>query len=325
MKKICLALVLCSMPLVAGPIDEARTLMDRGEYRQAADVLGSRLDHPRDRAEALILLTRAFNSLGDYKQGVDHGKQAIEAAPDSAEAHLEYARALRIKMQNINKMKAMFVLGSYKSALRRSLELDPSNVEARMEEIGFLTNAPGVAGGDLDKAEKRIDELVSLDRRQAMFMRAALRSKQKDTEGAIATYREMVELDENDADARQALAFSLQASGNYREADQHFGHLLENDDVLRSMMARYQLARSRILGEYEPERAVEYLLGYIDELVEPLESLPTVSHAYWRLGLAYRQLDRTGEARQALERAVALDSENEQAKDALKALNRGTK
>ena len=51
--------------------------------------------------------------------------------------------------------------------------------------------------------------------------------------------------------------------------------------------------------------------------------LPTASHAYWRLGLAYQQLERVGDARQALERALSLDDDNQQAKQALKSLNKG--
>ena len=88
-------------------------------------------------------------------------------------------------------------------------------------------------------------------------------------------------------------------------------------------MARYQLARSRILGEYDQQRAVDYLIGYIEAWKEGMRGLPTASHAYWRLGLAYQQLERVGDARQALERALSLDDDNQQAKQALKSLNKG--
>lgn len=93
--------------------------------------------------------------------------------------------------------------------------------------------------------------------------------------------------------------------------------------LTRALGARYQLARSRILGEYGTQQAVDHLLEYIAQLAEPVRNLPSVSHAYWRLGLAYQQLERTDEARKALERAISLDAGNDSAKDALKALNQG--
>ena len=96
--------------------------------------------------------------------------------------------------------------------------------------------------------------------------------------------------------------------------------LLGGDDSVRAQGARYQLARSRILGEYETQQAVDYLLEYIEQLVAPTRNLPTASNAYWRLGLAYEQLDRIADARKALEKAVSLDADNDSAKDALKAL-----
>jgi len=225
-------------------------------------------------------------------------------------------------MQN-HKMKAMFIVGGYKRELQKAIDLDPNNVEARQEQIGFLTQAPGIAGGDRDRARELIEELKTIDWREGMLMQGMLLQAEEDPAGVIANYNEMIERDAGDAEARQALAFSLQAAERYPESDRHFAVLLEGDDRVRALGARYQLARSRILGEYETQQAVSYLLEYIEQLVEPVRNLPTASHAYWRLGLAYAQLDRIGEARKALEKAISLDADNDSAKDALKALRQG--
>lgn len=321
MKRLMATLMLCALPALAGPVEDARALMDEGRHRQAAGLLTARLDQASSKPEALILLTSALNTIGDYKQGVEYGEQAVEAAPDSSEAHLQYARALRIKMQN-HRMRAMFIVGTYKKELQRAIELDPKNVEARTEEIGFLTQAPGIAGGDKDKARARIEELKPIDWREAMIMQASLHQAEKDPDAAIAVYTKMIERDPKDDPIRQALAFSLQAKKRYVDADRHFGMLLEGDDERRAMAARYQLARSRILGEYEQQEAVEYLTDYIAKLTDEMRGLPTASHAYWRLGLAYQQLGRIEEARRSLERAVALDGENDDAKSALKSLGK---
>jgi len=232
---------------------------------------------------------------------------------------LQYALAMRIKMQN-HRMKAMFTVGSYKKELQKAIDLNPKNVEARQEQIGFLIEAPGFAGGDKDKARKRIENLRAIDWRTAMLMQGMLLQAEEDRAGAIATYEKVVERDPGDGETRQALAFALQAAERYPEADRHFAVLLDDDDPARALGARYQLARSRILGEYETQQAVDYLLEYIAQLVEPARNLPTASNAYWRLGLAYEQLDRIAEARKALEKAVSLDADNDSAKDALKAL-----
>ena len=323
MKRWWVLLMLCTLPALAGPVEEARSLMDEGRHERAAELLIDGLDAAPARAEALILLTTALNAIGDYKRGVDYGEQAVEADEKSSEAHLQYARAVRIKMQNVSKMKAMFTIGTYKKQLAKAIELDSKNVEARLEEIGFLIQAPGIAGGDKDKARRRIEEVKPLDWRQAMLMQGMLNQAEQDTDGAIATYNQMIERDGEDFEARQALAFTLQSMERYKESDVHFAALLEGDHEGRALMARYQLARSRILGEYEQQQAVDYLLGYIEKWKAEMGGLPSASHAFWRLGLAYAQLDRISDARQALERAVSLDDENKQAKEALESLGKG--
>jgi hypothetical protein len=63
--------------------------------------------------------------------GIDSGKQPIELLPDGSEAHFEYAVALRHKMIQVTKSKAMFVIGDYKAELRRAIELDPKNVRVK--------------------------------------------------------------------------------------------------------------------------------------------------------------------------------------------------
>ena len=55
-----------------------------------------------------------------------------------------------------------------------------------------------------------------------MLMQAELQRNQEDPTGAIRTYDEMIGRDAEDATARQELAFTLQSSGKYREADEHF-------------------------------------------------------------------------------------------------------
>jgi tetratricopeptide (TPR) repeat protein len=322
MCKVLLTLLfLLVTPVLAGPLDDAERLMDEGKPREAADLLIAALESGAVGPEGTVLATQALNRVEDWKQGIAYGKQAIETFPESSEAHLAYAVALRTKMQNVSTIKAMFVNSSYKNELRKAIELDPKNVAALEERIGFLTHAPGIAGGDKTKAREAVEELKPLDWRAAMFSLAEIHRAEKDTEGAISVYEAMVERDAEDIQALQALAFALQSAGRYRESDRHFKTLLGNEDERMSLSARYQLARSRILGEYEQRQAVDHLTIYIGALTESLQrGLPTKSHAYWRLGMAYEQLRELDDARRSFERAISLDGDNKPARDALKKL-----
>ncbi len=231
MRTVVLLLALLSTPILAGPIEEARTLRERGRYEQAAEVLEEALRDTALKAAALVEITRLYNETEDYEKGVEYGEQAIEALPESSASHLEYARALKFKMNKISRMKATFLIGTYKRELRKALELDPQSVEARVEEIGFFIHAPGIIGGSKTKARERIVSLKKTAWRDAMLMQAELQRKQEDPAGAIRTYDEMIGRDPEDAVARQELAFTLQSNGKYRDADRPFGVLLEGHDA----------------------------------------------------------------------------------------------
>ena len=271
----------------------------------------------------MILLTRIANDRADWKQGIEYGEQAIEQSPDDSEAHFVYAVAIRNKMQKVSKMKAMFSLGTYKKELVRAIELDPRNVEARSEQIGFLINAPGFAGGSTSKAREKIAELKPLDWREAMLFEAEIAGAEDDAEEERRIYEQMLERDKDDESVRMRLAMQLQGAGNYAEADRHLRILAESDDSRRALSARYQIARSRIIGEYETQQAVDALLAYIKQLTEPVAGLPSKSSAYWRLGMAYEQQQRIEEARRAYQTALDLDADNKQARASLKKLPRG--
>ena len=314
-----IALCLVSSPLFADQLEEARSLVDGRQYGEARKLLEETVTDPAREAQSLVLLTEICNALETYEEGIGYGERAVELRPESSEAYFQYAVALRLRLTKGSKLKAMFRVGGYKDALNKAMELDPKNVDAREEEIGFLMQAPGIAGGDKEKAKQRIEDLKQIDPRRGRRLESNILADEDKVEESIEILQALVEEDAEDVWSRQILAYRLQGAKRYREADAHFSRLLEESDPEISFGARYQLARSKVLGEYEQERAIELLREYI-ETVPDLASLPGKSPAYWRLGMAQQQLDRMADAREAFEQALALDGSNKEAKKALRAL-----
>jgi len=87
------------------------------------------------------------------------------------------------------------------------------------------------------------------------------------------------------------------------------------------MNALYQRARTRVVGSYEQERAVEFLQEYLDNMPASPEGIPGKESAYWRMGNAYEQLGRDDDARRAYERSLAVE-ENKEARQSLKSLGK---
>ncbi len=322
MLRLTLALLLICAPALADELEEARGLVEAGSFEEARGILEGAIEVPSQRAQGLVLLTEALNGLEEYEEGVKTGEEAVELLPESSEAHLQYAVALRIKMSNVGKMKAMFTVGTYKKELQRAIDLDPGNVDALTEEVGYLGNAPGIAGGDLDKAREKAQELRKYDERAAAQMLAQIEMNDGHPDKAIKALEELVEATPDDWLSRFQLAMMLQGEERYQDADLQFAAVVDGDDRRLSLGALYQQARTRVLGKYDQEKAVELLKEYAKLPAADLTGLPSASSAHWRMGNAYEQLNRKPDARAAYQTALRLDPENKEAKKALKSLGR---
>ncbi len=324
MRNLASVLLLLALPVGAGPLDQVTELIESGDFEQARSLLEAAAEQPGNDGDELILLTRVNTALGDYESGVGYGKAAVKAAPGSSEAHFRYAEALRTKMSNVGKMKAMFTIRTYKSELQKAIELDPKNLDAREEEVGFLIFAPGIAGGSTSKARAKLAELEKLDWRRAKLMQLSLEAKDDDAAALEAVFDALLERFPEDSGIRTRFGYFLQGQERYREADRLFEALTNSEDSVRSLGALYQRARTRILGEFELVEALGFLESYLVQLGEdPDRGLPGPSAVYWRMGNAYEQLEKVVEARKSYERSLKLDPENTSAKKSLAKLKKG--
>lgn len=336
MRRILLGLLLCPMLVAAADLDTARALLEQQRYAEARPMLERALDDPATRAQATVLLTWLYNGLEDWRQSVRLGERAIELMPDNAMAHHQYAIALRVRMTQISKMRAIFSLGEYREALDRAIELDPGNVEARTERIGYLINAPGFAGGDREQGAREIGELIEIDWRMGMHMKAELKIIEDRPEEAISIFEQMLSRNPQDLQAHLDLGLLLQDLKRHQAAASSFGRIIEINDsttpdpaqavnraetettiMLNALLGR---ATSRAAGSFELDGASVDLERYVS-VEGPLPTgLPSRSEAWLSLGDVNRGLGRLTEARSAYSKALDLDPDNKRAKQRLKSL-----
>lgn len=109
---------------------------------------------------------------------------------------------------------------------------------------------------------------------------------------------------------------ALQEAEKYREALEYFEKAAAaNSPHLPSL---YQAARTRLLGEFDQERAVELLDRYIE--LAGTDAEPSVAAAWWRKGVAYEQLKNNDAARASYRKSLEFDPEFRQAREALERL-----
>src|SRR5262249_446860 len=124
---------------------------------------------------ALILLAKTWFLIGDirarteaerlaaYEQGRDAGRRAVDAAPQSADAHLWYAISLGRWAQTKGLMRASMELSKVKEEAETVLRLDPSSVEGLALAGNLARELPGILGGSNERAEQQLTRALALD------------------------------------------------------------------------------------------------------------------------------------------------------------------
>lgn len=108
-----------------------------------------------------------------------------------------------------------------------------------------------------------------------------------------------------------------QGHKDYKKAIDCFARNLGSESHLPSL---YQSARSKLLGEFDQEDAIEELDHYI--ALADKKSQPSVAAAWWRKGTAHEQLKQAERAIKCYEKCLALDPKMERAKEALAKLRK---
>lgn len=180
---IFLALPLCSS---AQSLEEGVALFNKGKLAEAKAVFESVLKQDEKNAEAhyrlgLILLTRRFMNEDD---AVDHMEQAVELNSTSADYQYGLGAAYGTKARNAGIFKQAFLAPKVKGAFEKAVALNPKLVDAHIGLAQYYWRAPGIMGGDMEKAYKEADIAIQLDEMKGRQLKAGILIDEKKKEEA---------------------------------------------------------------------------------------------------------------------------------------------
>lgn len=344
------ALTLSAATAIAAPEDPA-VLVERGQFRHAAEVAQQRLAaNPAD-AHAKAALARVRAVEDKLEEAVTLAAAAVAAAPGDAQVQYAYAEVCAQKAQSVSMLKAAGWAGKLKKAAEAALVADPRHADAMEMLIEFHLRAPGVMGGDKKQAAALWQRLEQADPAAAALQKAGEAFRAKDTTRAAQWLAKAAEikppspqaliryasyLTPSYRDPARAEKLALQAvelepwrtSGwqvlaalyTFQQRDDELEKLLARAEAVEPshLAPRYQAARQLLSMKRDPARAERYLRAY---LAKPTEfGSPSHGGARWRLGQALEQQGKKSEAIAEIEQAVKLDPKLDDAKKDLKRL-----
>lgn len=264
--------------------------------------------------DELVARGKAQLKANELEAAAESFEEAVEAAPNNAEAHHLLGAAYGRLASNASMFGKMRLAGKIKEQFERAVQLAPEELEYRESLIQFYAQAPAVAGGGIDKARVQAAEIGKRDAVRGKLAEAVISRLEDKPEAALAAYRAAAEARPEDPRTSMPLGLYLQELKRWDEAFGHFKLMVSRAPDF--MPAWYQLGRTSVLANARHAEGIAALKKYLATSPGPLD--PPLAAAHWRLGMLHEQLKQVAEARSAFQAALAMDPQHAEAKAGLK-------
>ena len=249
-------------------------------------------------------------------EAVVKGEAWTKASPNDAVAWHWTGRAYAQQALKASIFSKPGWASKLRQAFERSVELDGSNIEARFDLIQFYLRAPGLMGGDVDKARLQAAAIGKLDPARGHVALGVIAESEEDTKAAERAYRAAVAAAPDEPRGRVALANLLLNEKRWAEARAVWTEQLARKPG--DARALYQIGKVSALSGQELADGLESLDRYLAQPERPDELAEYGAH--WRRGQVLEKLGRKDEAVAALRTAVKLDPSADAPKKDLKRL-----
>lgn len=270
-------------------------------------------------AEVQDYLGRAWLRASQAEPAVAALTRAVELAPARSDYHRHLASALGQQIQQVGMFKKIGLSKRLKQHMDRAVELDPDSTEAREALMQFYAQAPGIAGGSMDKAREQAAAIVKLNPAEGPRLDAIMaRFDKKPEVEVIAAWEKAVAAPGATLDTGLQYGYYLQQLERWGAAFAQFDALAKANPA--SQVPLYQFGRTAVLSGQRLGEGEKALKAYL-EAGPKGESDPTREAAHWRLGNVLEKAKRRDEARAQYQLALKENPDFTQAREALDKLD----
>ena len=307
---------LCASAALAQPADsivkQARNLFEMGNSAAAAALVRPLADTS---ATAATLLGRMAWQSANYKEAARWLDAAIALDPRRVDAYVWRGRTYVQEIETTNFLRKGAVAGRARSMFDKAVEIDPSSFEAREAKTEYLMNAPGIAGGSIDKARAEAIAAKRASPVRGALLLGRVEEKAGNAGAAETEYRTLTTSFPDSSGGWEALTTLYQSQSRWEDAFRIIDDRLRAKPNDYGML--YQLGRAASLSGQRLEPGEEALRRYLarDNARKAFDGT-----VHYRLGaIRERRGDKQG-AQTEYEMAIALDPRNAAAKRALEQL-----
>ena len=352
------AVVACSAGLRGGALSPGADLAEHGHWKRLKAMIEPRAAANPNDAEAQWLLSRVRMAYRDVDGALAPAEKAAALDPKNAEYRWQVAQVVGEQAGSASIFKQLGLAKRFKREAEAVLAIDPKSTSAMIGLSEFYDRAPGIAGGDKQKAAAMVDQAAAINKVDGCIAKVRRLSRQSPVplNEIEQTWVQAVQADPSRYEPHVNLA-NIYASGTtprweLAEKEALIAKKLDVDRatpyvVLSTVYASGQRwteleanlaeAEKQIPDNLTPylrassalfqtgtdlPRAERYARKYLSQEPEPTSN--TLAVAHWRLGTILEKQGKKPEAITELQAAVKLDPKFEPAQKDLKRLKAGS-
>jgi tetratricopeptide (TPR) repeat protein len=281
--RILLGFILVIFSLAANATDSVTAMLAAGRIDDMIVETNRQLASAPADPELSNLLCRAYYALEDWDQAVSFCKRAVSGDPGNSVFHLWLGRAYGEKADHTNFVSAASLAGKVRTEFERAVQLNPKNLEARLDLAEFYIEAPSFMGGGEEKARGQAPFIGSLSHGRDHWVYARIAEHKKDLTTAEREYRQYIDASNGYADAWLNFAFFLRRQARLPEMEEAIVKLSQAplskvEALVEASESLYRTGRNNALAnqllrryftvgsvEAAPAFRAHYLLGQILE------------------------------------------------------------
>lgn len=298
--------------------EKVKQFWQQDDYASAKALLTPYRDKNKKDADILALLGQTEAGLRNLEEAESLLAKAVKIKPDNADYQHWYATASCNMASNASMFSALGYAKRCKKAYEKALELAPDNPRSYIALGSYYAQAPGMAGGDKQRALELAQQLKTIDAIQGSLLQ--LKATDLSDE---ATFNNLLADDpllKQRPESYFSRGMALSRDDKHSDAISYFTQALaqpaaDEDAQATQQMARYQLARSAVKGKTSLDEGVVAIKQFIaDE--------PEAEFAEWaqlRLGQLLIMQQQTEQA-QAILQPLLASTDDDKIKDELKKL-----
>lgn len=194
MKKFLFLLLFPMFGFSQSIVVEVNQLFQQKQFIKAEQIVSSYvLKNPSD-LKAIELLGDAHGHQKKWDDAIEQYKKLVDAKENNANYHYKYGGALGMKALEVNKFRALGIIGDVKEAFLTAAELDSEHIDTRWALVELYMQLPGIIGGSKKKSLKYANELEQLSKVDGYLAKGYIYEYDKEPKLAEAYYKKAIKV-----------------------------------------------------------------------------------------------------------------------------------